>query len=254
MSEKEKPDASFEASEGWAEGSRDAVNAVDERLANDGSVRTENLTLVNHHHNHYYGNPNANPEVNNQGNIFNTLVKIGLGITAVYAGAKLISSGGDDIKRLEEEKQKLLEMKEENEIKTLALHEEEKYDWYRYDNKTLLESNNTKSNKQYLFAIYDSKNIISLFNKDNPIYSKFGDNTITINNSSSNIIYKIFQERILENDSIKDYSIFFYIEEYIDKDGTYDSHFEREEKVKRAQYKVTHIDDEYIKLEYINIK
>lgn len=256
MSDKEEPVFKATASEFFAEGPKETVEEAAEKFSNDvDSIRTENVTLVNHHHNHFYGNPNANPNANNGGGFINTLVKIGIGVTAVYAGAKLISSGGEDIKRLEEDRQKLLEAKEENEIKTLALHDEDKYSWYRYDDKLLTESNNIKTDKQYLFGIYESKDItLCLFNRESPIYSKFGEEDITINKSTSNIIYKIFQERTAESKIIEKFKVFFYVEEVIDKNGSYNSHYEREEKVKRVQYKITHIDNEYIKLEFIKIK
>ena len=257
MSDKEEPVLETTADEFYAEGSKQAVTETAEKFNDTDSIVTKNLTMVNHHHNHFYGNPNANPNTNVDGSLINTLVKIGLGVTAIYAGTKLISSGGNDIKRLEEDRQKLLEAKEENEIKTLALHDEDKYSWYRYDDKSLTESNNIKTDKQYLFSIYESKDIVlCLFNRENPIYSKFGEKDITINNPSSNIIYRIFQERTTESKIVEEFKVFFYIEEVVDEDGTYDSHYERENdiKVKRAQYKVTRIDDEFIKLEFINIK
>lgn len=248
----------FSASDMYAEGSAEAVNDAMEKMENNNSreVRTENLTLVNHHHQHFYGNPNANPEENNnQGslNLMSTLVKIGLGAAAVYSGVKLISSGGKDIKRIEEDKQKAIEAIEEKQIKAISLHEEEKYSWYRYDEELLLQSNDLKTDKQYLFSIFETKELtICLFNRESPIYNKFGEKDITINNPSSNIIYKIFNERLKDTDGFKH---FFYIEEVPNDIGLYDSHFEREKegRVKRAQYKVTSM-YKHIKLEFIKIK
>lgn len=257
MSDKEEPKIA-KAQEIYGEGSNEAINdAYSKFESGSRDIRTENLTLVNHHHSHYYGDPNAKIENNQGGGFLSTLAKIGLGIGTVYVGAKLISSGGNDIKRLEEENQKLIEAKEENEIKVLALHEEEKYTWYIYNDKTLLQSNDTKTNKQYLFTIYDAKDItLCLFNRENPVYKTFGHNDVTVKNATSNIIYKVFQERTSDSKLIEKFKNFFYIEEVVDESGLYDSHFEREKegRVKRAQYKVSHIDDQTIKLEFIKIK
>lgn len=259
MSEKEQPLAAGSADEAFVQGSKEAIDDTFQKLDNGvKDIRAESITLVNHHHQHYYGDPNASLDnKSDNGSIFSTVAKIALGGMAVFGGIKLISSGGEDIKKLEEDKQKAIEAKEANEIKVLALNNEEKYSWYTYDDKTLLQSNDIKTDKQYLFSIYDTKEFtISLFNKSNPIYSKFGSKDITINNPTNNIIYKIFQERTSDSNLIEKFKAFFYIEEVVDESGLYDSHFEREVvgRVKRAQYRVVEITDEHIKLEFIKIR
>lgn len=250
----DKKESSTGSSETFITGSAESINDTIEKISNGvNEIRTENITLVNHRHQHFYGDPNAKlNNISDDNDTLATITKITLGGIAIFGGIKLISSGGNDIKRIEEEKQKAIEMKENKEIKIIALNNEDKYSWYNYDNKTLKESNDIKTDKQYLFSIYTNKGIITLFNKMNPINSKFGNNDIIINNPLNNIIYKIFKERI----SNRNFKTFFYIEENINKYGSHYSHFERESdeiKIKRIQYKVTEINDENIKLKFIKI-
>lgn len=137
----DKKESSTGSSETFITGSAESINDTIEKISNGvNEIRTENITLVNHRHQHFYGDPNAKlNNISDDNDTLATITKITLGGIAIFGGIKLISSGGNDMKRIEEEKQKAIEMKENKEIKIIALNNEDKYSWYKYDNKTLKE-------------------------------------------------------------------------------------------------------------------